>query len=115
VRTELLNNYVYSVCIHDDGKTADFICAKRTVDTYIDGITFDCTSIQRAIAKPKTNLAGGIDGFPPLLVKKLAPSQLQPLSLLYTSFLSLGKTPDAWHLSIKVGQQMTCQTIDQKH
>jgi len=95
-RAELLNNYFCSVCTHDDGISPGFVYDKRVADTCIDCVTFSCANIQRAIKKLEANLASGIDGFPPLLVKKLVPSLLQPLSLLYELFLSVGKIPDEW-------------------
>jgi len=57
-------------------------------------ITFNPTSIKRVIARLKPNLASGMDGLPPLLVKKLSSSLLEPLTMLYTSFLLVGRIPD---------------------
>jgi len=95
-RAELLNNYFCLVCTLDDGNVPAFKCSKLTADTSIDNITFKPTSIKRAIARLKPNLASGMDGLPPLLVKKLSSSLLEPLTLLYTSFLSVGRIPDEW-------------------
>jgi len=41
-----------------------------------------------------------MDGLPPLLVKKLSSSLLEPLTLLYTSFLSVGTIPDEWRCAV---------------
>ena len=99
-RAELLNNYFCSVCTQDDGTAPEFKCNKLTAGTSIDNVTFSETSIKRAIAKLKPNLASGMDGLPPLLVKKLSSSLLEPLTLLYTSFLSVGRIPDEWRRAV---------------
>jgi Reverse transcriptase (RNA-dependent DNA polymerase) len=99
-RAELLNNYFCSVCTKDDGVIPDFKRNKVAEDSFIDHITFNTARIERAISKLKLNLAGGIDGFPPLLIKKLSPTLLEPLSLLYSSFLSVGKIPHEWRRAI---------------
>jgi len=78
-RAELLNSYFCSVCTLDDGNVPAFKCSKPTADTSIDNITCNPTSIKRAMARLKPNLASGMDGLSPLLVKKLSSSLLQPL------------------------------------
>jgi len=70
-RAELINNCFCSVCTLDDGNVLAFKCSKLTADTLIDHITFNPTSIKRAIARLRPNLASGMDGLPPLLVKTL--------------------------------------------
>ena len=50
----------------------------------------------QAIPQLKPNLSSGPDSFPPLLVKKLSASLAEPLSLIFTSFMSVGKIPRAW-------------------
>jgi hypothetical protein len=99
-RAELLNNYFCSVCTQDDGNAPEFKCNKLTENTSIDHVTFNPTNIKRAIARLKPNLASGMDGLPPLLVKKLSSSLLEPLTLLYTSFLSVGRIPDEWRRAV---------------
>ena len=99
-RVELLNNYFCSVCTKDDGVKPDFKCNKEAEDTFIDHVTFNTASFKRAISKLKLHLAGGIDGFPPLLIKKLSPILLEPMSLLYSSFLSVGKIPHEWRRAV---------------
>jgi len=99
-RVELLNNYFCSVCTLDDGNVPAFKCSKLTADTFIDHIMFNPTSIKRAIARVKQNHASGMDGLPPLLVKKLSSSLLEPLTLLYTSFLTVGRIPDEWRRAV---------------
>ena len=94
-RAELLNDYFGSVCTQDD-EVAPSFDNRLADDTSIDSVMFSCNGISRAIAKLKPNLASGTDGFPPIMVKNLSASLLEPLSLLYTSFLSVGKIPDEW-------------------
>ena len=100
-RAELLNNYFCSVCTQDDGTMPYFKCSNPSaMDSCIDHIVFNSANIGRAIAKLKPNLASGIDNFPPLLVKKISPCLLEPLALLYSSFLSVGKIPDEWRRAV---------------
>ena len=46
--------------------------------------------------KLKTGGSSGPDGFPPQLFKKLSGSLAKPLSLIYSSFVSVGCMPRAW-------------------
>ena len=48
----------------------------------------------------KSNASAGPDGFPPILLKKIAPSLITPLSLLFSSFLSVGQVPATWKSAI---------------
>ena len=48
----------------------------------------------------KSNASAGPDGIPPILLKKIAPSLVTPLSLLFSSFLSFGQVPAAWKSAI---------------
>jgi len=44
----------------------------------------------------KSNKSAGPDGLPPVLLRKIAPSLITPLSLLFSSFISVGQVPTAW-------------------
>jgi len=59
-------------------------------------VTFSQSSIRAAIRKLKPNISSGPDGFPPLLYKKLEHCIAVPLSLLFTSFMSVGCVTQAW-------------------
>jgi len=66
----------------------------------MDNVVFDAAKIKRAIFKLKSNLSSGPDGIPPLLVKQLSAALAGPLSLIYTSFMSVGAIPDAWRRAV---------------
>ena len=61
------------MCVDDDGKTP-----------------------AAAIKQLKLGGAGGPDGFPPRVFKKLAVCIKDPLSLIFTSFMSVGQLPRDW-------------------
>ena len=54
----------------------------------------------KAIRKLKPNLSAGPDGYPPILVRKLANVFAGPLALVYNSFMSVGQVPDVWRCAI---------------
>ena len=98
-KAEVLNNYFASVCTTDDGCLPNF---DRVVpeDTLLSEVTFTPTLVKRAIKKMKNNTSSGPDGLPPALFKKLINVLASPLSLLYSSLMSVGKVPDAWRSAI---------------
>jgi hypothetical protein len=74
--------------------------SKLQEDTLIDNVTFSPTAVINAIKKLKPNNASGPDGLPPLLFKKVAASLAEPLSLMFTSFFSVGQIPQEWRKAI---------------
>ena len=56
--------------------------------------------LEQLSKKLKSNLASGVDGWPPLLFKKLKNSLAHPLALLFQSFFSVGKIPVQWKQAI---------------
>jgi len=71
-----------------------------TDDVFLDSV--DCTEgrVRREINHMKSNASAGPDGFPPILLKKIALSLITPLSLLFSSFLSVGQVPATWKSAI---------------
>ena len=53
-------------------------------------------SSPRKLGNDKSNGSAGPDGFSPILLKKIAASIITPLSLLFTSFISIAQVPTAW-------------------
>jgi len=110
-RAELLNNYFCSVCTLDDGNVPAFKCSRLTADTFIDHITFNPTSIKRAIARLKSNLATVVSS------EVIVYSLLEPLTLLYSHFYQSAGYPmnDGVLLRCqftKVGRQTMYPIID---
>jgi len=66
----------------------------------IDTVVFSAGNVMRAKRKLKPNLSSGHDGFPLLLIKRLSNCLAEPLSLIFTSFMSVGKIPDEWRRAI---------------
>ena len=48
----------------------------------------------------KSKLSHGSDGYPPILLKQIAPSIAETLAQMFQSFMSVGKVPAAWKLAI---------------
>ena len=59
----------------------------------INSVTFSASRVQKAIKKLKSNTASGPDDLPPILFKCLSSCLAEPLSLIFTSFLSVGEVP----------------------
>jgi len=94
-RANLLNDYFTSMCTNDDG-TAPVFDRVVPQDSNLESVEFTPDNVYAAIRKLKLNGAGGPDGFPPRLFKMLAGSLAEPLSLMFTSFMSVGKVPQNW-------------------
>ena len=94
-RANLLNDYFTSMCTDDDGNKPPF---ERIVpdDSNLESVEFTPEIVHAAIKKLKLAGASGPDGFPPRLFKQLASSLAEPLSLMFTSFMSVGKVPQQW-------------------
>ena len=98
-RANLLNAYFTSMCTDDNGTSPTFDrVAGLPVDSDIETIVFTPGLVNAAIKKLKLGGASGPDGLPPRLFKKLADSIAGPdgLSLMFTSFMSIGKIPEEW-------------------
>jgi len=90
-KTELVNKYLGSVCTVDDGKLpkVDYSLPHGSV---IDLVTFNTNTVQKAIKRLKSNTASGPDDRPPIMFKHLSGCLAEPLSLMFTSLMSVGET-----------------------
>lgn len=94
-RANLLNNYFCSVCNEDDGLRPPF--DRRVPDAvFLDTVEFSPLKVFTAMKKLKFNKSCGPDGMPPLLIKRLSQALAEPLSLMFTSFMSIGQMPLEW-------------------
>ena len=91
-RADMLNSYFSSVCTTDDGIMP---VIKRSVpeNVELDFIDFTPSKVCAAIGKLKAGGSCGPDGYPPLLFKRIKDCIAWPLSLMFTSLMSVGKTP----------------------
>lgn len=98
-RANLLNSYFSSVCTVDDGTVP---IANRVVpaDVNLHSVEFTPENVYAAIRKLKHGGASGPDGYPPSLFKNLASCISKPLSLIFTSFMSVGQIPSHWSHAI---------------
>ena len=94
-KTILLNNYFSSVCTLDDGLTPDVVPRVSQSDG-IDNISFFPVFVARALRKVKPSHSCAPDGLPSMLYNKLSKSLAHPLSLIFESFMTIGKVSDEW-------------------
>lgn len=66
-----------------------------SVNVQIDCVAFTPLKTVAAIKTLKSNQSSGPDGLVPLLFKKLSQLLADPLSLLYTAFMSVSRIPKA--------------------
>jgi len=90
-RANMLNTYISLVCTQDNGLNPSIVRAVPD-DVFIDNIAFTPFKVALAIKRLKAGKSCGPDGF---LFKKLAPSLAEPLSLVYSAFMSVGRIPSA--------------------
>ena len=98
-KANLFNSYFNSVNVDDNGLIAD-IPTRVSEDTCIDDVEFTPTVIRRIIRKIKPKYTCGPDGYPPFLIKSLIDVLDVQLSLIYQSFMSIGKLPTSWKTAI---------------
>jgi len=98
-KAELLNEYFVSVGTQDNGILPP-VQSSVTGDVSLDNVDCSENTIRREIKYMKSNGSAGPDGIPPILLKKIAPSLITPLSLLFSSFLSVGQVPTTWKNAI---------------
>lgn len=114
-----LNNYFGSVYVVDNGKLPTM--QNRINNDVLNSITFDPDSVYKAMKRLKSKLTCDPDGFPPYLLKQLASSLSDPLSLIYSSFMSVGGVPNGWKRAIitpvykKGGYLLIRPVIDRFH
>ena len=98
-KAELLNSYFESMYVEDNGRQPP--CPKRIgADIKIRNVEFSPEIIHTIIKNLKSKYTCDPEGFPPILLKKLSPSLTFPLSLIFNSFMSVGKIPLDWKNSI---------------
>ena len=94
-RADLLNDYFSSVCTTDDG--AQPTVTRAVPDSAsIDSVNFTPLKVLTAIKKLKPSKSSGPDTLPSSLFKQLATALAGPLSIMYTTFMSVGRVPSEW-------------------
>ena len=96
-KADILNDYFTSVCTKDNGIIPPFNVQLPT-GAVLDTVSFDIPKLIKAIKKikNKNKISSGPDGYPIKLLTTVAPALLEPLSLMYNSFMSVGKMPTSW-------------------
>jgi len=94
-RANLLNDYFDSMCTSDNGIIPDLDLVVPE-NSNLENIEFTPDNIYAAIRKLKISGTSGPDGFPPRLFMTLASCLSAPLSLLFSSFMLIGKIPQNW-------------------
>lgn len=96
-KAELLNNFFVGVGVLDDGLLPTIVgCANRNL---LSSIVFDEINIGNAIDNLKCKTSSGIDGFPPILFKRLKSSILKSLCYLFNCIIECGSIPSTWKVA----------------
>ena len=95
-KAELLNDYFCSVCKDDNGVSPS-TTTDANLPPIIDSVTFEEVKLIRAALKIRTKCKTSPDheGYPTLLITKLIAALSFPLSLIFNSFISVGKMPSS--------------------
>jgi len=94
-KANLLNGYFAAVGVVDDGKPLD-VSSPILSGIKLDSIAFTPEKLSKVMRDIKSNSSPRPDGYPPVLLKKLSCSLAQPLSVIFTSLMSIGQVPLAW-------------------
>ena len=98
-KAELFNTYFNSVKVDDDGNLPTFP-RRAELNSKFDTVQFTAEKIYKVIRKLKPKMTCDPEGYTPFLVKQLVSALADPLSLLFSSFFSIGKIPSAWKRAI---------------
>jgi hypothetical protein len=98
-KANLLNDYFCSVGTIDNGINPPI---RNSSNVLIDNIHFDELKVIKAAKKIRTKHKNTCDheGYPILLLTKLISVLSIPLSLIFNSFMSIGKLPNSWKTAI---------------
>ena len=94
-RANLLNDYFSSACSVDNGITPAF-AHLAPESAMLDCIDFTPETVFATTRKLRKNKSCGPDMVPPALLANLATSLAEPLSILFNSFMSVGRVPHDW-------------------
>jgi len=95
----LFNTHFNSVNVDDDGNLPEFPRRDKS-NSMLDTVQFTAEKIYKVIRKLKPEMTCNPDGYSTFLVQQLASAFADPLALLFSSFLSIGKIPSAWKRAI---------------
>lgn len=96
-KANVLNDHFGAVCTHDDGSDPK-LASPSTPGQGINSVQFDSSKLLSAVRriKTKSSTSCGPDGYPVILLRSTAGVLAQPLSDIFTSFMSVGKLPSVW-------------------
>ena len=98
-KAELFNAHFYSVNVDDNGNLPKF-SRRAEANIKLDTVQFTAEKIHKVIKRLKPKITRDPEGYSPFLVKQLVSTFADPLALLFSSFLSIGKIPSAWKRAI---------------
>ena len=98
-RAELFSTYFNSVNADDNGELPKFP-RRAESNTKLDTVQFTAGKIYKVRRKLKPKMTCDPDGYSPFLVKQLVSAFVNALSLLFSSFFSIGRIPSSWKRAI---------------
>jgi ribonuclease P/MRP protein subunit RPP40 len=101
-KAELLNNYFGSIVngVTTNATHSSIISRQVSSHIMIDFISFTPTKLIAAAKRIKAKKTTDPDGYSNILLKQVMPSLAYPLSLMYSSLLSISQVPTAWKRAI---------------
>ena len=96
-KAEIFNDYFAAVCTDDNGIIPP-ISTSAPAGCGIDGVLFDEAKILAAAnnIRKKNKLSSGPDGYPTKLLSAVCTELAAPRTMMFNSFMSVGKLPSAW-------------------
>jgi len=98
-KAKLLNDFYSSVFVSDNNILPVF-APRVPNDCELSSVTFTPDVVYKHLSKLNPKSGGGPDGLSAVLLKNVAGSLAQPLSLLYSASFELSAIPDMWKAAI---------------
>lgn len=104
-KANVLNNYFSSIGVAEGSVDQTIFNADNDTvfcGQFMESVDFDCLKIVNAAKriKAKCKMSCDHEGFPTILIKKMIDVLCYPLSLIYNSFISVGKLPTSWKTAV---------------
>ena len=98
-KANTLNSFFSSVNVRDNNVIPEF-SPRVNENTMLDNIQFRPETIVKLSKKIKPKSSQGPDGYSSYLLTKIVPAIAEPVSMMYQSFMSVGRIPTMWKSAI---------------
>jgi len=98
-KANTLNSFFSLVNARDNNEAPEY-SPRVNESTMLDNIQFRPETIVKLTKKIKPKLSQGPDGYSSYLLTKIVPAIVEPVSMMYQSFMSVGRIPMMWKSAI---------------